>query len=69
MTANIGVAIRQIPESTNILRLENTIQKSSDNLSRFSIGSNIMDQRSGDCSFIGGIEVLAIRFWKECSKF
>ena len=35
----------------------------------FSIKSDVMDQRSGDGWFTGGIEVLAIRFWKEFSKF
>ena len=28
-----------------------------------------MDQRSGDGRFVRGIEVLAIRFWKDFSKF
>ena len=48
-----------------ILGLENTIQKSSDYLFWSSIGSNVMDQRGGDGWYIGGIEVLAIRVWKE----
>ena len=52
-----------------ILCLENTIQKSSDFLLWFCIGSNVMEQRSGDGWFITGIEVLAILFWKEFSKF
>ena len=47
-TANIRTAIPQIPLSTIILGFENTVQKSSDYLFRFSIGSNVMDQRSGD---------------------
>ena len=44
-TANIGAAI---PQSIIILGLEYTIQKSSEYLFRFSIGSNVMDQRCGD---------------------
>ena len=44
-TANIGTAIRQIPYSTIILGVENTIQKSSDYLFRFSIGCYVMDLR------------------------
>ena len=66
-TANTGTAIRQILTSI-IFGLEDTIQKASDHLFWFSVGSNVMDQRSGDGWFIGRIEVLAIRFWKEFSK-
>ena len=58
-TANVGAAIRQMPWSTIILGLENTIQKSSDYLFWFSIGSNVVDQRSGDGWFTEGIEVFA----------
>ena len=64
-TANILIATRQIPYSTFIFMLEDKIQESSDYLFRFSIGSNVMDQRSGDGWFIRGIEILAIRFWKD----
>ena len=63
-TASIGTAIRQIPRSTIILGVENTIQKSSDYVFRFSIGSNVMDQRSGDGWFIGRLKILAICFRK-----
>ena len=52
-----------------MLGLQDTIQKSSDYLFRFSMGSNVMDQRCGDGRFIGRIKILAIRFWKEFSKF
>ena len=34
----------------------------------FSIGGNVMGRRSGDGWFTRGIEVFAIRFWKEFSK-
>ena len=47
-----------------ILGLEDTIQKSSYNLFWFSIGCNVMDQRSGNGWCIGRIEVLAISLWK-----
>ena len=67
-TANIGIAIRQIPSSTIIFGVENSVQNPSGHLFWFSIGSNVMDQRSGDGWFIGGIEVIAIRFWKEFSN-
>ena len=46
--ANIGIAVQQIPSSTIIFGLEDTIQKSSDYLFSFSIGCNLMDHRSGD---------------------
>ena len=51
--------------STNSLRhvhylLEDKIQESSDYLFWFSIGHDVMDQRSGDGWFIGRIEILAI---------
>ena len=68
-TANVGAAIRHIPFSTIILGVEDTIHKSSDFLFWFSTGCNVMDERSGDGWFIGGIEIVAIRFWKEFSKF
>ena len=42
-TANIGAVLRQIPQSTIFFGLENEIQKSSDYLFWFSIGSNVMD--------------------------
>ena len=48
--------------------LEDKIQESSDELFWVSIGSHVIDQRSGDGLFIGRIEVLVIRFWKEFSK-
>ena len=51
-TANIGIAIRQIPWFTFIFILENSIQKSSDYLFWFSIGSNVVDQGGGDGWFI-----------------
>ena len=68
-TANFGAAIRQIPWSSIILCLEDTIHKSSDYLFRFSIGCFVVDQRSGYGWFIWGIEVIAISFWKEISNF
>ena len=68
-TANIGTAIRQISLSTITFDLEDTIQKSSDHLFWFSIGSNVMDKRSGDGWFIGRIKIFAIRLRKEFSKF
>ena len=47
------------------IRFENL----SDYLFRFSLGCCVMDQRGGDGWFTRGIEVLAIRFWKEFPKF
>ena len=54
-TANIGTAIRQIPWSPIIFGLEDTIHKSGDHLFWFSIGCR-------------GIQIRAIRLWKEFSK-
>ena len=68
-TVNIGPAIRQVHPSTIILLQKKTIQKSSDSLLRFSIGSNVMDQRSGDERFIGRVKIFAIGFWKGFSQF
>ena len=69
MVANIGAAIRQIHHSTFIFMLEDKIQESSDYLFCFSIGNYVMDHRSGDGRFNGRILILAIRCWKEFSKF
>ena len=43
-TANIGIAIRQIAFSTNVLCVENSIPKSSDFLFLFSIGCCVVEQ-------------------------
>ena len=55
--------------STIIFGLEDTIQKSSDFLFWFSVGSIVVGQSSGDGWFIGWIKILPIRFWEEFSKF
>ena len=52
-TADIGAAIRHILQASIILGLEDSIQQSSVHLFRFSIGSKLTDQRSGDHRFIG----------------
>ena len=67
-TANIGISIRQIPSSTIVFNLENSIHKSSDYLFWFSIGCDVVDQGSGDGWFFGRVEILAISLWKEFSK-
>ena len=39
----------KFPNPQSFFMLENKIQKSSDYLFRISIGSNVVEQRSGDC--------------------
>ena len=46
--ANIGIAFRQIPWSTNFFNVGNSIPKSCDYLFWFSIGCCVVDQRSAD---------------------
>ena len=48
MTANIGTAIRQVSKSTIVFGVENSTQNLGEFLFRFSLGSYVMDQRSGD---------------------
>ena len=67
-TANIGVAIRQIPSSTIVFSVEISVQKPSDYLFWFSIRCCVVDQRSGDGWFFGWVEILAISLWREFSK-
>ena len=51
--SNIGIAIRQIPWSTIVFSVENSIQKSSDYLIWFFFGCFFVNQRSGDGWFSG----------------
>ena len=67
-TANIGTAIRQIPQSTIALGEENSFQNLCHYLFWFSIEWYVVDQRSGDGWFFGRVTLLAISIWKEFSK-
>ena len=70
-TANIGIAIRQIPKSTVVhgLGVKNSIQNTNHYLFWFSIGCHVVDQRSGDGWFFGRIKILTISIWKDFFKF
>ena len=68
-TANIRIAIRQIPQSTIVFSLEKTMQNTSHCLFWFSIGSYVVDQRSGDGWFFGRVKILAISLWKDFPNF
>ena len=57
----------KLPHPQSFLFWKNTSQKSSDYLFWFFIGSNVLDQRSGDGWFIRRIAVVAIRFWNDFS--
>ena len=67
--ANIGIAIRQIPQSIIILGVENKVQNTGLKWFWFTVGSYVMDQRSGDGWFVGRVKILAISIWKRFSKF
>ena len=47
-TANIGIAFRQIPKSTIVFGVENSIHNPSHYMFCFSIGCKVVDQRSRD---------------------
>ena len=55
-TANIGAVSRLVPWSTVTYDLENKIQNTSHYVFWFSIGCDVMDQRSGDGWFFGWVE-------------
>ena len=67
-TASVGNTIRQIPSSTIIFGVENSIQNPSDYLFWLSVRSYVVDQRSGDGWFFGWAKTLMIRKWKRYSK-
>ena len=68
-TANVGTTIRQVPKSIIILCVENKIQNTGLKWFRFSVGSNVTDQRSGDGWFLGWAKIFTISTWKRFSKF
>ena len=67
-TANVGITIRQIPYSRIILGVEDQIQNTGYTWFWFSLGSGVMDQRSGDGRFFGRAEFLTFSIWEEFSK-
>ena len=68
-TANVGITIRQIPCSRIILGVEDPIQNTVFKWFRFSVGSYVMDQRSGDGWFFGRIEVFDPKPQKSAARY
>ena len=59
-TPNLGTAFRQIPYTFHVFVLEDKIQHRSMCLFRFTLGGDVMDQRSRDCRFSGRSQVVAL---------
>ena len=63
-TADIGASFRQIHQSIIIFLLADKFQNPGEFLLRFSLGGNVMDQRSGDGRLGGWSKILAINWRK-----